>query len=66
MPAPKCPVLIETSQGRVPAGFLAFASAQPVEVALALPEKGWAPYRVQFDPLAAAWVVRVIDWDEAA
>lgn len=43
----KCPVLIETSRGRSPAGFSALQAAQPVEVARALREKGWTPYRVQ-------------------
>jgi hypothetical protein len=66
MSAHKCPVLIETSQGRTAAGLSASKSAQPFEVSLALREKGWKAYRVQFDPGAVAWIARVIDWGIAA
>ena len=62
----KCPVLIETPQGRTPAGLSASPSTQPFEISLALREKGWKAYRVQFDPAAVAWVAKVIDWGVAA
>ena len=66
MPARKCPVLIDAPNGRSSTGFLALPSAQPYEISLALRELGWKAYRVQFDPVAAAWVARVIDWGIAA
>jgi hypothetical protein len=40
--------------------------AHPVEVSLALREKGLRAYRVEFDFEADAWIVRLIDWDLAA
>ena len=61
-----CPVLVETYQGRSPAGLSAFTTAQPAEVALALREKGWVPYRIRFDPEADVWIAKVIDWGRAA
>jgi hypothetical protein len=62
----QCPVLVETYQGQFPAGLYAPPTAQPVEVALALREKGWAPYRIRFDQEADVWVATVIDWGQAA
>jgi hypothetical protein len=62
----KCPVLIETSRGRASARFSFAATAQPVDVSLALRESGWAAYRVRFDPEVAAWIAKVIDWGQAA
>jgi hypothetical protein len=61
-----CAVLIETYQGRSPAGLFASRTAQPVEVALALREKGWEPYRIRFEPEENVWIAKVIDWGEAA
>ena len=58
----RSPILIETWRGRIPADSFAPATAQPAEVALALREKGWVPYRVQFDAKTAAWIANVIDW----
>jgi hypothetical protein len=66
MSARKCPVLVETSLGRTSAGLSVSPAAQPVEVSLALREKGWTAYRVRFDPGASAWIARVIDWARAA
>lgn len=57
-----CPVLVETSRGRTRAGISVLSSATPVEVSLALREKGWRAYRIQFDLSASVWVARVIDW----
>jgi hypothetical protein len=62
----KCPVLVETSLGHASAGLSASSAAQPVEVSLALREKGWSAYRVRFDPGASAWIAKVIDWGRAA
>jgi hypothetical protein len=66
MPTRKCPVLIETHQGRSPTGFSALPSAEPFEISLALREMGWKAYRVRFDPAAVAWIASVIDWGIAA
>jgi len=66
MPKRLYPVLVETYQGRSPAGLSAPATAKPVEVALALREKGWAPYRIRFEPEEDAWIAKVIDWGRAA
>jgi hypothetical protein len=60
-----CPVLVETDRGRRLAGFSIASSATPVEVSLALREKGWRAYRVRFDLSASVWVARVIDWGSA-
>jgi hypothetical protein len=66
MPIRKCPVLIESRNGRAPSGFSASPSAQPFEISLTIREMGWTAYRVQFDPTATAWIARVIDWGVAA
>ena len=59
-------MILETSAGRKPAGFRAFADEEPARIALQAREKGWVPYRVRFDPERGAWVVSVIDWKRAA
>jgi hypothetical protein len=59
-------VFLETSAGRKPAGFRAFAHEEPAQVALQTREKGWIPYRVRFEPEPGAWIVSVIDWKRAA
>jgi hypothetical protein len=61
-----CPVLVETYQGRSPSGVYASPTARPVEVTLALREKGWVPYRVWFEQQEDLWVAKVIDWGQAA
>jgi hypothetical protein len=67
MRARKRPVLIATPGGSTrPTGFAASPEAHPVEVSLALREKGLRAYRVEFDFEADAWIVRLIDWDLAA
>lgn len=60
------PILVETYKGRFQTGLSALPKAQPYEVALALRENGWAPYRVRFDPEQAVWIANVIDWGLAA
>jgi hypothetical protein len=62
----KYPVLLETSLGSTSARLSVSSTAQPVEVSLALREKGWTAYRVRFDPGASAWIANVIDWGRAA
>jgi hypothetical protein len=66
MPVRKYPVLIESHRDRAPSGLSASSSAQPFEVSLALREKGWRAYRVEFDASAAAWIAKIIDWGVAA
>jgi hypothetical protein len=61
-----CPVLVETYRGRSPSGVYAAPTARPVEVALALRQKGWVPYRVWFERQEDLWVAKVIDWGRAA
>jgi hypothetical protein len=62
----KCPVLVETSNGRISAKVSLSSTAQPVEVSLALRESGWTAYQVRFDPDVSAWIAKVIDWGQAA
>jgi hypothetical protein len=66
MRARKYPVMIETNGGKIAAGMSASSSSTPVEVSLALKEKGWTAYRVQFDLADSVWVARVIDWGLSA
>ena len=66
MTARKCPVLLETSLGHASAGLSASPAAQPVEISLALREKGWTAYRIRFDPGTSTWIANVIDWARAA
>jgi hypothetical protein len=61
-----CPVLVETYQGRSLSGVYAPPKARAVEVALALRQKGWVPYRIWFEPEEELWVAKVIDWGQAA
>jgi hypothetical protein len=62
----KCPVLVETSEGRTSAKVSISSTAQPVDVSPALRESGWMAYRVRFDPEVPAWIAKVIDWGQAA
>ena len=67
----RCQVFLETSGGRKPAGFRAFADEEPARIALQIREKGLVPYRVRFDPSvgiagSGAWIVSIIDWKRAA
>jgi hypothetical protein len=64
----RCQVYVETSVGRKPAGFRAFADEDPARIALHIREKGLVPYRVRFDTgiEPGAWVVSIIDWRRAA
>jgi hypothetical protein len=64
--ARSCPVLVETWQGRTQSGLSAPKHSQPAEVALALREKGWTPYRVRFDSEGEQWIANVIDWKRTA
>lgn len=60
------PVLMETAKGRVRAGFSAPATAEPVQIAMRLREKGRDAYRIRFDTEAGVWIASVIDWKRAA
>jgi hypothetical protein len=53
-------------QQRLPTGIDAPSIAEPVEVSLALRDKGWSPYRIWFDARAEAWVAAVIYRPDAA
>jgi hypothetical protein len=66
MPHRRRRVLIETSRGRISAGFSLPATATAVDVSIRLRERGWAPYRVRLDAELHAWVAVVIDWKRAA
>jgi hypothetical protein len=61
-----CLIFVETYKGRLSTGLFAPDTAQPYEVALALRDKGWTPYRIRFDSEAAVWIAKVIDWGQAA
>ena len=61
-----CPVLVETYRGLCPSGLAVPPTAQPAEIALALREKGWVPYRIRFEPEGNVWIAKVIDWGQAA
>jgi hypothetical protein len=61
------PVQIRSSnRGTLPANFHAPATAQAAEVAIALRERGWLPYRVWLDSESRAWIAHVIDWGRGA
>jgi hypothetical protein len=60
MPRNMCPVLIEMEAGRLQAAVKVPRKANPVEVSLALRDKGWSPWRIWFDPEAGAWIASVI------
>ena len=60
------PVLVETSHGRAHAGFSVPGNTAPVDVSLALREKGWTAYRIRFDHAALAWIATIMDWKQAA
>jgi hypothetical protein len=59
-------VLIESSKGRISAGFSVSEAADAVDVSMQLRERGWAPYRVHLDRQQNVWIVVVIDWKHAA
>jgi hypothetical protein len=59
-------VFVETSKGRVSAGFSVPATADAVEVSMLLRERGWTPYRLRLDSEQNCWIAAVIDWKHAA
>ena len=61
-----CPVLIEMDLQRLPAGISVPSKAEPVEVSLALRDRGWTPYRIWFDAGQRAWIAAVIYRPDAA
>src|SRR5262245_3418977 len=60
------PVIVDTPQGRVPAGFSAPANEEPVGVSLRLRDRGWSVYKVRFDADAGLWIAAVINSKRAA
>jgi hypothetical protein len=59
-------VFVESSKGRISAGFTVSATADAADVSLKLRERGWAPYRLCLDREQNAWIAIVIDWKHAA
>jgi hypothetical protein len=59
-------VFVESSKGRISAGFTVSETADAADVSLKLRERGWAPYRLQYDRDQNAWIAIVIDWKHAA
>jgi hypothetical protein len=66
MPHRRRHVFVESSKGRVRAGFTVSETADAADVSLKLRERGWAPYRLCFDREQNAWIAVVIDWKHAA
>jgi len=63
----ECQVMIEMDpNNRYSAGIKARLRAKPVEVSLALRDRGWSPYRVWFDAHAHAWIAAVTYRPDAA
>ena len=42
-------VFVETSRGRISAGFTAPEAADAAEVSMTLRRRGWSPYRLRFE-----------------
>jgi hypothetical protein len=59
-------VFVETSRGRVSAGFTVPAGADAADVSMALRRRGWSPYRLRLEAEQHAWIAVVIDWKTAA
>ena len=59
-------VFIETSRGRVSAGFTVPEAADAADVSMTLRLRGWSPYRLRLEAEQYAWVAVVIDWTKAA
>jgi hypothetical protein len=60
------PLLIESSDGRKPAGFNVPPTEEPFRISMKIREQGLVPYKVRFDPNARAWLVSAIDWKPVA
>jgi hypothetical protein len=58
-------VFVETSGGRISAGFTVPAAADAADVSMALRRRGWSPYRLSLEAEQHAWVAVVIDWSRA-
>jgi hypothetical protein len=59
-------VFVETSRGRVSAGFTVPEAADAADVSMALRRRGWSPYRLRLEAEQNAWIAIVIDWKKAA
>ena len=69
MPHRRRRVLIETSRGRISAGFSVppeADAADAADVSMALRRRGWAPYKLRLEVEQHAWIAIVIDWKHAA
>jgi hypothetical protein len=66
MPRRRRRVLIETSRGRISAGFSVPPEADAADVSMALRRRGWAPYKLHLEAEQHAWIAIVIDWKHAA
>jgi hypothetical protein len=58
--------VIETSRGRISAGFSVRPEADAADVPMALRRRGWAPYKLRLEAAQHAWIAIVIDWKHAA
>ncbi len=59
-------VFVDTSKGRVSAGFTVPETNDAADVSMELRKRGWAPYRLRLDVEQHAWIAVVIDWQRAA
>src|SRR5262245_64216164 len=66
MPHRRRRVFVETSRGRVSAGFTLPEAADAADVSMALRRQGWSPYRLRLEAEQHAWIAIVIDWTKAA
>ena len=55
------PVLIELGGQIVKSEIVASDAEEPARVSMRARDKGWAPYRVRFDEMQAAWIVSSFD-----
>jgi hypothetical protein len=66
MPHRRRRVYIETSRGRISAGFSVSEDADAADVSIMLRHRGWQPYRIRFERERQVWVASVIDWRRRA
>jgi hypothetical protein len=59
-------VFVESSKGRVSAGFTVSVAADAADVSMALRRRGWSPYSLRLEAEHHAWVAIIIDWNKAA
>jgi hypothetical protein len=59
-------VFIDTSMGRVSAGYTEPAETDAADVSMRLRERGWTAYRLRLESEQQVWIAHVIDWCRAA